>query len=112
MAAPEPSTMTPTQPGETRGEVVPFPGRTRLSARPAAVATPVRDVGTYERSPGDHDDFAHRMIVNAAGLAVCAVIVISGVWIANKMADLRRDQDCVLSGRRNCAQIVVNGPVR
>lgn len=53
------------------------------------------------------DDFRHRMIVNVAGLACAATLAAAGVWLASSIADLRQTQDCVLSGRRDCAPIVV-----
>jgi hypothetical protein len=74
--------------------------------------SPVEDVGKYERTGGELDDYRHRMWMNAAGLAICVVLVATGVWIANKMADIHRDQECVLAGRRNCAQVQVTGPER
>jgi hypothetical protein len=37
----------------------------------------------------------------------CVVLVVIGVWLANTIAEMRRNQDCVLSGRRNCAQVNV-----
>ena len=33
------------------------------------------------------------------------LLVIAGIWIAETMAEMRRTQDCFLSGRRNCAPI-------
>jgi len=33
--------------------------------------------------------------------------VIAGVWMADKIAEMRKNQDCVLSGRRNCTPIDV-----
>ena len=30
-----------------------------------------------------------------------------GIWLAMSIADLRKTQDCVLMGRRDCAQISV-----
>ncbi|MBX6425219.1 MAG: hypothetical protein IRZ09_04775 [Variibacter sp.] len=74
--------------------------------------SPIADVGKYERSSAERDDYTHRMLVNAAGFLVCALLVAAGVWIVSKMAEIRRDQDCVLSGRRNCAQIGIVGPAR
>ena len=35
------------------------------------------------------------------------VLVAIGVWLATAIAEMRRNQDCVLSGRRNCAQLNV-----
>jgi hypothetical protein len=49
------------------------------------------------------------MAVNAAAFGFCVLLVTIGIWLAIKIAELRRDQDCILSGRRNCAQISIIG---
>jgi hypothetical protein len=67
---------------------------------------PVGDLSPYERTE-DRDDYRHRMITNGAAFLVCVLLVMAGVWIADTMAEMRRDQDCVLSGRRGCTPIVV-----
>jgi hypothetical protein len=40
---------------------------------------------------------------------LCAGVVIVGigVWLANSMVDARRADECMSSGRRNCAPIAV-----
>ena len=68
--------------------------------------TPVEGLDKYA-STGEPDNYRQRMINNGLGLAACIVLVIIGVWIANTMAEMRRNQDCVLSGRRDCTRIVV-----
>jgi len=40
------------------------------------------------------------------------VLAVVGVWLVIQLADLRKNQDCVLSGRRNCAPIDVNAQER
>jgi len=45
------------------------------------------------------------MMVNLAALAFIVVLSIAGAWLVIQLADLRKNQDCVLSGRRNCAPI-------
>lgn len=80
-----------------------------LRASQHVTSPPVEDVGKYERATPEPDDYRHRMLVNVAAMALCALLIIAGVWIANKIADLRKDQDCVLAGRRNCAQLSVTG---
>jgi hypothetical protein len=70
---------------------------------------PVGDLSPYERA-NDGDDYRQRMVTNGIAFLVCVVLVVAGVWIADTMADSRRDQDCVLSGRSNCAP--VNVPAR
>jgi hypothetical protein len=67
---------------------------------------PVEDLAKYERGE-DPDDYRHRMLVNvAAFLAIVALIGI-GVWLADTMATMRKNQDCVLSGRRGCSPVEV-----
>jgi hypothetical protein len=68
--------------------------------------SPVEDVGKYTRS-GDDDNYRHRMANNLLAFLVLCLIVCCGWWLADTMAAMRRDQDCVLTGRTNCAPIKV-----
>jgi hypothetical protein len=45
------------------------------------------------------------MIVNLAAVVVIALLIGAGLWIANTMAAMRKNQDCVLSGRRGCTPV-------
>jgi len=45
------------------------------------------------------------MIANAAAIAFTAALTGVGIWLAMALADLRNKQDCVLMGRRDCANI-------
>ncbi len=65
------------------------------------------DLSKFSRSR-EPDDYRHRMIMNVAAFAVVALLIGAGLWLATSIAELRKNQDCVLSGRRNCAQIDVN----
>jgi hypothetical protein len=47
------------------------------------------------------------MLMNIAGLVVVALLIGTGLWIANTMAAMRKNQDCVLSGRRGCTPVEV-----
>ena len=70
----------------------------------APLRTPAQDLSKYERT-GEPDDYRQRMRMNiAAGLFTVALIGF-GVWLAISIADLRRTQDCILYGRRDCAVI-------
>ena len=53
----------------------------------------------------DNEDYRYRMLTNAIGVALVAILIGTGVWLAHAIADMRKTQDCVLSGRRNCAPI-------
>jgi hypothetical protein len=86
---------------EERGRVLPFRrGQTRM---PPPGNPPIEGVEKYARS--EPDDYRQRMINNGLGLLACILLVVGGIWIANTMAEMRRNQDCVLSGRRNCTPI-------
>jgi hypothetical protein len=69
------------------------------------VATAASDLSRYEQAPDEPDDFRHRMLANAAAFAFTVVLVGLGIWLAVSIADLRKTQDCVLVGRRDCTQI-------
>lgn len=80
--------------------VVPFRHR-----RSDELAEP-EDLSQYERSD-EPDDYRHRMLMNAAAVVVVALLIGAGIWIADTMASMRKNQDCVLSGRRGCTPVEV-----
>jgi hypothetical protein len=85
--------------------VVKFPG-----ARPDArlqVPPPVDDLAKFERGEGA-DDYRHRMIVNIVAFVFVVALIGAGLWLADTMARMQKDQDCVLSGRRGCSPVEVN----
>ena len=63
------------------------------------------DLSRYERDREEPDDFRHRMLANIAAFAFTVALTAIGIWLAMSIADLRKTQDCVLMGRRDCAQI-------
>jgi hypothetical protein len=79
------------------------PGSARL---PSENPTPVEDLAKYERDESA-DDYRHRMIVNVVAFAFIVVLIGAGLWLADTMAQMRRNQDCVLSGRRGCTPVEV-----
>lgn len=113
--------VSPSQPSETdtseqsgqalTGKVLKFRQRGSLFARPLPrpVQSPaVDDLKKYEAAPEhEPDDYRHRMIMNGLALLVTVFLVVAGVWIADVMAKMRKDQDCVLSGRRGCTPVDV-----
>ena len=98
--------MTPSQ-SEPEGQIVPFRPRGSLFARNVPRPPPVPDLEKYERAPDEPDDFRHRMIMNGLGLAVTVGLIVCGIWIADVMAHMRKDQDCVLTGRPGCTHVDV-----
>ena len=40
-----------------------------------------------------------------AGLAIAAVLLVVGLWLAHELRAASKMQDCVMSGRTNCNEI-------
>ncbi|MGJ4939793.1 hypothetical protein ACQR1W_04415 [Bradyrhizobium sp. HKCCYLS1011] len=64
------------------------------------------DLSRYERPRQETDDFRHRILANIAAFAFTVALTAIGIWLAMSIADLRKTQDCVLTGRRDCARIL------
>jgi hypothetical protein len=47
------------------------------------------------------------MLVNIAAIVFTILLASAGAWLAINLADMRKTQDCFLSGRRNCTPIDV-----
>lgn len=76
------------------------------SVQPLRVAPEPLDLSRYEQPRPEPDNFRHRMLANIAALAFTIALTAVGIWLAVSIADLRRTQDCVLMGRRDCMKIV------
>jgi hypothetical protein len=63
------------------------------------------DLSRYEKPREQEDDFRQRMLANVAAFAFTVALTAVGIWLAMSIADLRRTQDCVLMGRRDCVHI-------
>ena len=63
------------------------------------------DLSRYEQPREEPDDFRHRMLGNIAGFAFTIALMAIGIWLVMSIADLRKTQDCVLMGRRDCVRI-------
>jgi hypothetical protein len=86
------------------------PGRRMDSGGPAMqddTRHEPNDLSRYERAREEPDDFRHRMLANLAAFAFTVALTAVGIWLAMSIADMRRTQDCVLMGRRDCARISV-----
>jgi hypothetical protein len=99
----------PTQ-SKPEGQILPFRPRGSLFARNALRPPAAPDLEKYERTPEEPDDFRHRMMMNGLGLAFTVALVVAGIWIADVMAHMRKDQDCVLIGRPGCTPVDVPKP--
>jgi hypothetical protein len=79
------------------------PGRARVPLREADGAP---DLNRYERDE-QPDDYRHRMLVNLAAFVFIIMVIGVGYWLFDTMARMRKDQDCVLTGRRGCSPVYV-----
>jgi hypothetical protein len=72
-------------------------------------SSPVGDLQKFEKSHED-DDYRHRMTTNVAAVAFTLLLIFTALWIADTLANMRKNQDCVLLGRRGCTS--VDAPVQ
>ena len=63
------------------------------------------NLGNFNGFEEGEDDYRHRMKMNVLGFLVATLLVISGTWIIDTMAEVRRIEDCLLMGGRNCVPI-------
>jgi len=61
--------------------------------------------GLEEYQRANDDGYHHRMTMNALALAICVLLVLAALWLAKVIVDVRKLQDCVQSGRVNCASL-------
>ena len=64
------------------------------------------DLAKFARGVGS-DDYRHRMTVNVIAFVFVLALIGVGLWLADTMAEMRKNQDCVLSGRRGCTPVEV-----
>jgi hypothetical protein len=83
------------------------PRRVHAFSNLAADQSPVPDIAKYGRPDQEGDDYRHRMKMNALAVLVLAVLIGGGMWIVDTMTQMRKNQDCLLSGRRNCVQMTI-----
>lgn len=86
--------------------------RDKATVQPLRAETPheLLDLSRYEQPRDEPDDFRHRMLANIAAFAFTIALTAVGIWLAVSIADLRRTQDCVLMGRRDCVRITTSQP--
>ena len=97
------------------GQVLPFwrPGQPPLSAPPLRLMDGETersdilpdDLAQYEHNQDEVVDYRQRALMNVIALVVVAFLVSAGVWLADSIAGMERDQDCMMQGRANCVPI-------
>ncbi len=48
------------------------------------------------------------MLVNLAAFVFVIMLMGAGYWLFDTMARMRKDQDCVLTGRRGCSPVHID----
>jgi len=91
--------MTETPPAEDH-RVVPFPRTRNAGVRPKQ-----DELAKYAAPPESAEEYRQRMWVNAAVFLVVLALIGGALWLADTMASIRRNQDCVLSGRSGCTHV-------
>ena len=71
---------------------------------------PADDLARYEQDAPI--DYRHRALMNGIAVVIVTLLVTCGVWLADTIAGMERDQDCVMQGRVNCAPIELPIPNR
>jgi hypothetical protein len=82
----------------------PRAGETSTVYQPPA-DVPIEDLSRYEDGRESAEEYRKRMIVNLAGLGFVVALIGAAIWLADTMATMRRNQDCVLSGRVGCTPV-------
>ena len=78
--------------------------------RKGAIGQPGRSAGGLRKprlALEDDDDHRRRRLIHALGLAYCLILAVAGAWLANEFTEMKRIEDCVLSGRSRCISIHV-----
>lgn len=99
------------------GQVLPFrrPGQLPLPVLPTDLdVEPADDLAQYEQAREQDQDlqdldevinYRQRTLMNVIAMVVITFLVSTGVWLADTIGDMERDQDCMMQGRVNCAPL-------
>lgn len=84
------------------------PGREPAAEGRLREASPVGGLEKFERGgESEGDEYRRRMMANGAAAAITVALILAGLWIADALSTMRKNQDCVLSGRRGCTPVEV-----
>jgi hypothetical protein len=75
-----------------------MPSPLPAAARPGSLRAMAHD-------PGDHDDGGGNRRGALIGLAIAVVLVIAGYYLTTALRNQGRMEDCLMSGRSNCAPL-------
>lgn len=85
------------------------PGNNPAGRQRREETAPVGDLQKFQQTD-EIDDYRHRMTINVAAAAFTLMLIFAGLWLADTLTTMRKNQDCVLTGRRGCTP--VDAPVQ
>ena len=93
------------------GRIVVFPGGASLGSKRAKerlkpATGEVENLRKYE-SDAEPDDYRRRMIINVIAFTFIVLLTIAGIWLVDQLALLRKQQDCLSFGRKNCSDLTI-----
>jgi hypothetical protein len=94
---------------QEKGRVVLFPprfslGRQKTGRKPDGTTQHAVE-GLQKYEAGDEpDDYPRRMVINAIAFAFIVMLTLAGIWLAEQMAILRANQNCLAAGRQTCPE--------
>jgi hypothetical protein len=91
------------------GQVLPF----RRRGKPVIVTMPAPHGADSDFAPYEQERLEperQRMLMNMIAAAIVAVLIGSGVWIADTISASGKLEDCMLQGRTNC--VPIDNPAR
>ena len=97
--------MANSTPSNDDRQVISFRTRRPGAGAPGPARQDSDDLSAYARTPEDPSEYRQRMAVNAAVALFVVTLIGIAIWLADTMTDMRRNQDCVLSGRRGCSPV-------
>jgi hypothetical protein len=65
-----------------------------------------------DREEDENINYPQRTLMNVIAVAVVTMLIGVGVWLADTITNMERDQDCVLQGRQNCAPVEIAVPLQ
>src|ERR1044072_4755841 len=86
--------------------VIGFRRRQPIVTSSAPSSPAVDDLAKYARGENP-DDYRNPMVVNVVAFVFVIRLIAAGLWLADTMAAMRKNQDCVLSGRRGGTPVEV-----
>jgi len=71
------------------------------------------DLAQYQQDREEDEiiNYPRRMLMNTIAVAVVTLLIGVGVWLADSISEMERNQDCILQGRQNCAPIELAAPI-